>query len=133
MRSRAPTHACTQAPTCSTCCRVFAHVVYFTFAHHHLKHHLYYNHTRPLTPLSRRTRAPSRPHRYQSQGRFEETQIILLEALRGMRELLPEDHLDISRGLCNLAKLYETTSETLGLQAEAEPLYLESLAMMVCE
>ena len=89
-------------------------------------------HTRPLTPLSR-TRTPSRPHRYQSQGTVEETQIILLEALRGMRERLPEDHLDISRGLCNLAKFYETTSETLGLQAEAEPLYLESLAMMVCE
>lgn len=91
----------------------------------------YVYHTRPLTPLSR-TRTPSLPHRYRSQGRFEEAQLILSEALRGMRELLPEDHLDISQGLCNLAKLYETTSETLGLQAEAEPLYLESLAMMVC-
>ena len=65
--------------------------------------------------------------RYKSKGRFDVAVPVFLEALRIMRRSLPDNHPDISTTLNKLAGVYQI----LDRHADAEPLLLESLLIMV--
>ncbi|MFM7449309.1 MAG: tetratricopeptide repeat protein [Leptolyngbyaceae cyanobacterium] len=62
---------------------------------------------------------------YASQGRYEEAEPLLREALQLRRELLGERNPDVATSLNNLALLYNAQ----GRYEEAEPLYREALQL----
>ncbi|MBE5231958.1 MAG: tetratricopeptide repeat protein [Microcystis aeruginosa PMC 728.11] len=62
---------------------------------------------------------------YQSQGRYEEAEPLLIQALELSQRLLEDNHPDVTLSLNNLAHLYYFQ----GRYTEAEPLYLQSLAI----
>ena len=62
---------------------------------------------------------------YQSQGRYEEAEPLLIQALELSQRLLGENHPSVAISLNNLAKLYDSQRK----YEEAEPLYLQALAI----
>jgi tetratricopeptide (TPR) repeat protein len=62
---------------------------------------------------------------YLSQGRYEEAEPLLLQALELDKQLLGDNHPHVSSSLNGLAKLYNSQ----GKYEEAEPLFLQALAI----
>jgi len=62
---------------------------------------------------------------YKSQGRYEEAEPLLLQALESRRSLLGKNHSDVASSLNNLAYLYKLQ----GRYEEAEPLFLQALEL----
>ena len=62
---------------------------------------------------------------YHSQGRYEEAEPLLIQALELSQRLLGENHPSVAISLNNLAELYSSQ----GRYEEAEPLYLQALAI----
>ncbi|OUL17532.1 tetratricopeptide repeat protein, partial [Nostoc sp. 106C] len=62
---------------------------------------------------------------YNSQGRYNEAEPLLIEALAMTKRLFAADHPNVATSLNNLAALYNSQ----GRYSQAEPLYIDALAM----